>query len=305
MNTEELVDFYLCVKISNPRTAVNYQAIAKRFNECCEHITIEDINYLDIKKWKDKILEKASSTTWNTYLRHMKAVFNFAKKKKLIQNNPFEDIAYAPQLQRHKKTIQNGSVMDIIQRIQDEPDRYSPNWFWSSVTRFLYFTGIRRRQLVHILWQHIDFKHQTLLICALGSKNYKEKKIPLPESLIDDLKILRQKHKEAGNTLHSDQIFNITRFNSKYHGSLTNVTQISGFYKRLAKNTGITVSPHRFRHTMASQLGNLPNVNIMALSDILGHSDLRITQQYIETDLKPQRELINKLEQSLTKTTKT
>lgn len=103
------------------------------------------------------------------------------------------------------------------------------------------------------------------------------------------------------NQPNSDQIFNITRFNSKYHGSLTNVDQVSGFYKRLAKKTGITVSTHRFRHTMASQIGNSPNANILALSNILGHSDLKITRQYVEMDLKPQRELINKLEQNLTK----
>ena len=303
MNTEELTEYYLCVKITNPRTAVNYQGIARRFSECCPHSSIEGINFLDIKKWKDNILEQASTTTWNTYLRHMKAIFNFANKK-LIQNNPFEDIAFAPVLQKQKKTIQNGSITDIIQIIQHEPVSYPPNWFWIRVTRFLYLTGIRRRQLIHILWQHIDFNKQTLLVCSDGSKNYKERKLPLPDILMEDLTILLKKHKEVGNTKRTDQVFNITRFNSRYHGSLTNVDQVSGFYKRLTKKMGITVSTHRLRHTMASQIGNSPNANILALSDILGHSDLRITRQYVEMDLKPQRELLNKLEQNLTKAQK-
>ena len=204
-------------------------------------------------------------------------------------------------LQKQKKTIQNGTIPDIIQIIQLESDRYSPDWFWIIVTHFLYITGIRRRQLVHILWEHIDFNKQTVLICADGSKNYKERKLPLPEMLIDDLTILLKKHREVGKTLHSDQVFNITRFNSKYHGLTCNANQVTGFYKRLKNNTGITVSPHRFRHTMASELGNISNINILTLSNILGHSDLRVTRQYVEMDLAPQMELVKKLEQNLTK----
>ena len=84
MIIEELVDYYLCVKINNPRTAINYLGIAGRFSECCPHSSINDIDHLDIKKWKDKILEQATTTTWNTYLRHMKALFNFAQKKNLF-----------------------------------------------------------------------------------------------------------------------------------------------------------------------------------------------------------------------------
>ncbi len=204
-------------------------------------------------------------------------------------------------LQKQKKTIQNGSIPDIIQIIQLESDRYSPDWFWVIVTHFFYITGIRRRQLVHILWEHIDFNKQTFLVCSDGSKNYKERKLPLPDILIEDLTFLLKKHKEVGNTKRTDQVFNITRFNSKYHGLTCSVEQVSGFFKRLKKNTGISVSPHRFRHTMASELGNTTNINILTLSNILGHSDLRVTRQYVETDLAPQMELVKILEQSLTK----
>ena len=155
--------------------------------------------------------------------------------------------------------------------------------------------------MIHILWKHIDFNNQTLLICAKGSKNYQERKIPLADVLISDLEVLLKKHKQMGMITSSDQVFNITLFNSKYHGSITTVDQISGFYKRLTKNTSLTVSPHRFRHTMATQLGNSPNINILALSNILGHSDLRITRQYVEKDIEPLRDLVKKLEHNLKK----
>ncbi len=81
MIIKELVQYYLCAKINNPRTEENYLAISRRFSECCPHSSIQELNFTHIKKWKDFVLEQASTTTWNTYLRHMKAIFNFAQKK--------------------------------------------------------------------------------------------------------------------------------------------------------------------------------------------------------------------------------
>ncbi len=82
MTIKEMVQYYLCTKINNPRTEENYLSISRRFNECCPHSSIKEIDFMHIKKWKDTVLEQASTTTWNTYLRHMKAIFNFALKKK-------------------------------------------------------------------------------------------------------------------------------------------------------------------------------------------------------------------------------
>lgn len=111
---------------------------------------------------------------------------------------------------------------------------------------------------------------------------------------------MKKQHEKLGVFDENAQVFNITLFNKKYSGKQTSVTQISGFYKRLAKNTGIPVSPHRFRHTMATKLGSYPNINIFALSNILSHTNIRVTQHYIEADLNPQRELIKILEKDLT-----
>ena len=84
MQLTELLDYYLCVKINNPRTAKNYQSIVHLFSNYCHDIPVNNINYLHIKQWKDEILQQASPVTWNTYLRHMKALFKFALKKKLL-----------------------------------------------------------------------------------------------------------------------------------------------------------------------------------------------------------------------------
>ncbi len=82
MKLNELLEYYLCIKINNPRTAKNYQSVVNLFSAYCHDLPVDQINYLLIKQWKDDLLRQASATTWNTYLRHMKALFNFALKKK-------------------------------------------------------------------------------------------------------------------------------------------------------------------------------------------------------------------------------
>ncbi len=300
MKINELLEYYLCIKINNPRTAKNYQSIVHLFSNYCHDIPVNNINYLHIKQWKDEILQQASPVTWNTYLRHMKALFKFALKKKIIIDDPFADICFSPVYQKRCKTISHGSIQNIIQIISENPEFYYPNWFWLMVTRFLYLTGIRRRQLVYIQWCDIDFKKKRLTLRGLGSKNRQERDFPLLPSLIDDLHQLQLQHKKTGYYKIDSQVFNITLFNSKYAGNETNENQITGFYKRFAKKTGIQVSPHRFRHTMATNIGNHPNINVSVLSNILGHTNIKVTQQYLKKNLGSQMELLKLLEENLT-----
>ncbi len=53
MTIKEMVQYYLCAKINNPRTEENYLSISRRFNECCPHSSIiQEIDFMHIKKPK-------------------------------------------------------------------------------------------------------------------------------------------------------------------------------------------------------------------------------------------------------------
>ncbi|WP_411901032.1 tyrosine-type recombinase/integrase, partial [Salmonella enterica] len=53
--------------------------------------------------------------------------------------------------------------------------------------------------------------------------------------------------------------------------------QIRSFFRRLSKECGFTVSPHRFRHTPATDLRTSPERNLQPLKDLLAHRSVSPT----------------------------
>ena len=74
---------------------------------------------------------------------------------------------------------------------------------------------------------------------------------------------------------------------------------IRGIQKRIetySKKTGIPVSCHHLRHTMATQLLNA-DADIVTIQDLLGHSRVTTTQRYCRvSNLKVQRDYYKAIE---------
>lgn len=57
---------------------------------------------------------------------------------------------------------------------------------------------------------------------------------------------------------------------------------IEKIFSRIEKETGITVSPHIMRHTMATQA--LTGTRVEVVQQMLGHSSIATTMIYAEVD---------------------
>ncbi|MEX5606381.1 site-specific integrase, partial [Pseudomonas syringae] len=74
------------------------------------------------------------------------------------------------------------------------------------------------------------------------------------------------------------------RFSGHYRRHEMNSNQVEAMYKKLTAMTGIRMTPHRFRHTIASELMTLPERNIYLTKKLLNHSNIATTMDYIEPD---------------------
>lgn len=57
------------------------------------------------------------------------------------------------------------------------------------------------------------------------------------------------------------------------------------FFQKLSRICGCRMSPHRFRHTLGTELMREPDRNLHIVKNLLGHTNINTTLEYIEVDV--------------------
>lgn len=70
------------------------------------------------------------------------------------------------------------------------------------------------------------------------------------------------------------------------------VQTLRAFFRRLSKECGYNVSPHRFRHTIATEMMKRPDSNLQTVKTLLGHSSINTTLEYVEGNVDTVREAL-------------
>ncbi|EFE96166.1 hypothetical protein HMPREF0758_2100 [Serratia odorifera DSM 4582] len=85
-----------------------------------------------------------------------------------------------------------------------------------------------------------------------------------------------------------DYLFDVDRFKNPLGevGPEPEIQPVRSFFTRLTKECGFKVTPHRFRHTLATEMMKSPDRNLAMVKNLLGHRSVSTTMEYIELDLK-------------------
>lgn len=305
----DLLEKYICETLLRPASVRQYRLVVDLFVRAETNMPVFSVDRTTVIHYRNHVLSRASATTWNNYRRHLRVLWNFGIHRQITKTNPFTEIRSAPEARKRKKTIKIDDLSKIINFLRVEASkslsdqkRLKPAWFWLIVVQLIYATGIRRRQLIELRWRHLDLDQGVLLLVAEGSKNRREWSVPVSAHLIEPLKALRQSTIDLRKTSNIDslQIFNVTLFNPKYKGDRMSVNHVSIFFRRLSDATGIHITAHQLRHTIATELANHPNVNMKSVQELLGHTDLRTTlEYYIETNVEHMRNTLEEISQKI------
>ncbi|WP_430869613.1 tyrosine-type recombinase/integrase [Cupriavidus basilensis] len=65
-------------------------------------------------------------------------------------------------------------------------------WFWGAFVKTLYFTGMRRRQILNLEWRDIDVEQRAIHLRSETSETRRSYDIPVPQSLLSELGTYRK-----------------------------------------------------------------------------------------------------------------
>lgn len=287
-----LLNKFLAGKIRSQDTVRSYIYAVKTFQDRTKVIYIDEINYDILIKWRDDLLETASAITFNSYLRQMRAILNFAQLHQMVAENECKKICFVPQLQTRKKTTSDKAIKNLIESIANS-NEFEPAWFVIALLKMLRLTGIRRRQLIGIRWTDICLQESVITLTSEYAKSKKINYIPL-EPVVDVILLLRQQANLTVGKSYQGQVFNWALFNKRLKSKEMTVDQVSRIFRKINEKLDIdeVFSAHRMRHSFGTEAAK--HGDLVTLKEILGHSDIRVTAQYVHPNLKRMRKMMNK-----------
>lgn len=214
----------------------------------------------------------------------LKRVFDDAEQKELLNENPFDKYTL-PARQKTKKDALTFEQIKDLERLDFEKGSelyHVRNYFMFS----FYNAGIRFGDLCRLKWSNIqDERLKYVMSKSHKNHNPKWKNIKLRDQSFEILKDYRS----AGS--ENDFIFPIldtcknledpATFDSDKGSKNADINKV---LKVLAKKAGIELNPtfHISRHSFARHAANM-GMNVYAISDALAHSDLKMTQIYLDS----------------------
>ena len=228
-------------------------------------IRLNQITPGDIDDYKEKRLEEVKPGTVKRELEIIRRLFNLAKRdKKHFGSNPVTESGM-PRVENQ--------VMRILDYEEEEKLLKHSSAHLKPIVMTALNTGMRKGELITLKWSDIDFDNNLITVRHEVSKSKKSRKIPINSDLRKVL--MEQKLKGGGN----DYVF-LTPNNEPYKRQ----DSLKKSFLTACRKSGIEgLRFHDLRHTAATRMIE-SGANIVAVSKILGHADLKTTMRYVHPD---------------------
>ena len=252
---------YLLEEEMSKNTIESYIYGLKRYAE-----RYDDINKQNVIEFKSYLIDNFKPQTINLRLT---AIKRYCEYKKI-------PIKVKHVKEAHKTYIENIISAEQFEKLCDGLEK-DGNVRWLLYVKFLAKTGMRISEALKIRKKDV-LKGEVII----STKDH-YRKIYFPKSLIDDMK------------QYLDSIDDNQKVMLSYCGKALTSRGVSGALQRFATKYDIpkeVMHPHAFRHFFAIEFLKR-NSNIALLADLLGHSNVNVTQLYLRQSQEQQRQAID------------
>lgn len=251
----------------SPKTIQDYEMMFKIFAKYQDNETLcINIDKNIYEGYKEYLIENQTNVnTINTYLRHMRAVFNFYIEEGYTR--PFKMT-----LIKADETIKEVYTDIEIEKMLKRPDiqkcGFAEYRTWV-VVNYILGTGNRLNNVRNLLIRDIDFENNMIFLTR--TKNRRQYNIPLSDTLSQIL--VEYLHFRKGRP--EDFLF------CTETGEQMTTSGFQSAIKRYNTKRGVKkTSEHLLRHTFA-KLYYINGGDLVSLNYILGHKDIKMTRHYL------------------------
>ena len=256
-------------------TVRNYMNILGHFSAWLQ-ITLEQVTHKETDAYMDHLLRRRKKPkTINCHFGCIHALYEYLiedERKSLI--NPVRK-NYRLRLPRPlPKHLRDEQVARLFKEINDTRDR--------AMFMLMLRCGLRVEEVARLTADAIEYGSRRLYV--FNGKGSKDRVVYLSEDALSALQAYMQKRKWA----KEKRVFLVQK--GPLRGKPISVRGIQKRIEYYAQQSGIQVSCHHLRHTMATQLLNA-DAALVTIQDLLGHSKITTTQCYCRvSNLKVQRD---------------
>lgn len=220
------------------------------------------------------ILEALNAGTWksgksrNNELSLIKGVFEFAKRDKLIPDNPCEEVSRAAYQKPAPDPFDLQEAHQIVAHLREHRHEQVANF-----VQMMFFTGLRTSEGIAIRWGDIDFQKRELVVDGANvydeesdsTKTYESRVVKLTKLAMEAIE--RQK---AHTQLAGGHVFHDPKTDKPW--AYAKITDVRSFWEITLKRLGIRYRrPYNTRHTYAT-IGLMSGAKPGFLANQLGHS---------------------------------
>lgn len=235
---------------------------------------LENVTTFDLKAYvRLKQIAGLKPQSIDSMFKIIRAFFSWCEKEEYLQTN----IAIKVETPKVPKKVINGFTM---REVQVMVEAFTFRTYLESrnkaIIAMLADTGIRAMEIRGL--ETVNVKETTILVNGKGNKERIVFISPALKRILIKYERMRKQYFKDKDTS--------TNYFLSYTGSGLSHVALDSVVKESGKRAGITgkrVSPHTFRHFYAVTCLNEGKMDVYSLSRLLGHSDISVTQRYLQS----------------------
>ena len=239
------------------------------------NVPIEQVCHKKLLSYIDHLrYRRLSPKTINCHLDSIRGFYNYLiEEEQVAIINPVKH-GYALRLsQPLPRYLREEEVNRFLKAVQKRRDR--------AIFLLMLRCGLRVEEVAKLALTDLDLRRSQMLVHGKGAK---ERIVYIS----DDTYIALVKYLETRKWARAKKVFLVEK--GTFKGKPISVRGIQKRMEYYARKAGLSISCHRLRHTMATQLLNA-EADLVTIQDLLGHSRIKTTQRYSKvSNLKVQRD---------------